>query len=262
MTGEIRAMLDRLRGCAAAGGSAAAELLLPATCRLCAEMARPSEDFCTDCQRILDAASQPMRRICGRCGRPRPAGADQARCFACRNESFEFDQVLTLWPYQDRICDVVVASKYLSRLLLADAIGRRLGGRAAAELASDPADCVTYVPSHFTRQLTRGGTSTRVIAEGVARVNAIPCRSLVKMTRRIGKQAWLDDHDRVENVRHAFALKKGYAFPNRRSLANRHILLVDDVLTTGATANEISRILRANGARRITLAVAARALRT
>lgn len=261
-SGEIRAFGKRLPAFFTLAGSAVAELLLPPCCRLCGEAALQGVDFCADCHRLLESASLAMQRPCRRCGRPRGAGQGADHCPSCRLETLHFDGVIVLWPYQDQICDVVVASKYLSRVPLADAIGRRLGVRAAAELADDPPDVVTFVPSHFTRQISRGGTSVRVMAEGAARPLRIPCRSIVKMARRIQKQAWLDDRQRVENVRSAFSLKRGYASRGRSNLVNRHILLVDDVLTTGATANEISQVLRGGGARRITLAVAARALRT
>ncbi len=84
----------------------------------------------------------------------------------------------------------------------------------------------------------------------------------MRTTRRIDKQAWLDDAQRLENVRDAFSLKNSYALLRSPRIANRHILVVDDVLTTGATANEVARVLRDDGARRVSLAVVARAVRS
>ena len=138
-------------------------------------------------------------------------------------------------------------------------------------LTGDPPGLVTFVPSHFSRQVTRGGIGNRAIAEAVARrlslvskdskCRKIKCRHVLRTTRRIKKQAWLDDCQRRQNVQGAFAMKRGYALTVFPKLTNRHVLLVDDVLTTGATANEVSRVLFRAGASRVTLAVLARALR-
>jgi predicted amidophosphoribosyltransferase len=176
---------------------------------------------------------------------------------------FEFDRVIPLWAYQDRVCDAVVAAKYVHQTPLADALGRRLAAMVAAAWGGEPRpDLVTFVPSHVVRQFVRGGQGIEPVAEAMAKALSRPCRGILKMNRRIAKQAWLDDRGRVENVRGAFSLRRGYAFSTPHPLAGQHILLVDDVLTTGATANEIARVLRAGGASRVTLAVIARAIRS
>ena len=122
-------------------------------------------------------------------------------------------------------------------------------------------DLVTYVPSHLFRQMTRGGNSNRLFATTLARRLNIPMIECLRVSRPIAKQAWLDDEARKKNVAGAFLLKKSYAWRRSPKLTHRHILLVDDVLTTGATANEVARVLKQAGANRVTLAVTARAIR-
>jgi ComF family protein len=220
-----------------------------------------------------------MRLACLRCGIPRPHFTAEPRledlaslapqdddeavgpCVHCRDLKFEFDRVIPLWSYQDDVCDAVVAAKFAHRSPLADALGRRLGRRVAEAAAATGPDVVTYVPSHLTRQFARGGNAAEAIARAVARQVRCPCRPLLGMTRRIAKQAWLNEAQRQTNVRGAFSLKKSYAFSGPSATTGRHVLLVDDVLTTGATANEVTRMLRNGGATRVTLAVVARALR-
>ncbi len=280
----------RIREISVTTGEAALELLLPPICRVCDEPIAPGADFCQKCEAVFRPSECLMAKGCPRCGRPRGVATAAARlsepcgsepptvCVQCRSEQYIFDQVVGLWPYQDQICEIVVASKYSSRVPLADALGRRLGAAVAFTLSKSLADnrnapescapdLVTFVPSHFTRQVTRGVTSTRIIADAVAATLGLKCKPLVTMTRKIGKQAWLDDDERADNVRDAFALGRsvwGWGLSRLKStdLTGRHVLLVDDVLTTGATANEVSRILKANGVRTVTLAVVARALRT
>lgn len=183
-------------------------------------------------------------------------------CAACASLRFEFDGVFPLWAYQGRVCDVIVAAKQASRASLADAIGRRLGRRVRGLASATPSpDVVTYVPSHVTRQVMRGGIGVEPIAQAVAAALGVPCRPVLAVTRRISKQAWLDDASRLANVRNAFALKRGYDSVKHRGIKGRHVVVVDDVLTTGATANEITRVLRAGGVGRVTFAIAARAIR-
>lgn len=272
-----------------AGKDAILELVLPPACRLCDLPVGGSDDFCRRCETALTLSEPMMRAACTRCGIPRPRTASRTAesnsdenqpnsdrnpdsidsqpmffesCVHCHDSSFQFDGVATLWSYQDRVCEAVVAAKYAHQTPLGDALGRRLGSRVEGVFAGDLPDYVTFVPSHVTRQFTRGGNGNLAIANAVARTIGRPCRLLLRTTRRIDKQAWLDDAQRLENVRDAFSVKKSYAFFRSPKIANRHILVVDDVLTTGATASEVARVLRDDGARRVSLAVVARAVRS
>ncbi len=221
-----------------------------------------------------------MQTACHRCGLPGYAvggGADfqdpvsaidsdssaaslVARCQHCKTREFRFDRVDAMWAYLDSVREAIVKAKYAHQAPLAEALGRRLAGRLSfPSLASYP-DLVTFVPSHFTRQFSRGGNGSQTIATAVATGIGLPCRQLLRITRKIAKQAWLDETDRAKNVRGAFAPKKSYDFLRSPRIADRHILLVDDVLTTGATANEVAGVLKDAGASRVTLAVVARAV--
>lgn len=166
-----------------------------------------------------------------------------------------------MWAYQDLVCDAIVAAKHARQAALADALGRRLAGLIVQRHPTELPDLITYVPSHLGRRLSRGGTGTSVIAEAVAHQIGRPCRAMLRTTRAIKKQAWLDDQERLKNVAGAFSVKKRYALPRSPEPPNRHILVVDDVLTTGATANEVARVLKISGINRVTLAVVARAIR-
>ncbi len=277
-----------LWGTAAAGKNALLDLVLPPACRFCNQVVAGGEDFCTDCRRSLALSETMMATACTRCGFPKaplrgstgndsdgnPDRTDETSptemaslrraepCVHCRNLDLEFDSVVALWAYQDRVCDAIVAAKFASQAPLGDALGRRLGVLVADKMAGDLPDIVTYVPSHITRQFRRGGNGNQVIASAVGRAIGRSCRVFLRTTRRISKQAWLSDAERVENVRGAFSLKRSYAFTGSPEIAQRHVLVVDDVLTTGATGNEVARVLRDRGADRVSLAVVARAIRS
>ena len=203
-----------------AGKEAVLELILPPSCRLCDFPVGSSDDFCRRCETALALSEPMMRAACARCGIPRPRAARRVAetnceerpgsvdslpqflqpCVHCRHSTFEFEGVATLWSYQDRVCEAVVAAKYAHQTPLGDALGRRLGNRVEAIFTGDLPDLVTFVPSHPTRQLTRGGNGNLAIANAVARSIERPCRLLMRTTRRISKQAWLEDTQRLENV--------------------------------------------------------------
>lgn len=192
-----------------------------------------------------------------------PDSRSAANCPHCYNRKFKFEAVFPLWLYQNRVREAVLAAKHANHTALAATLGRRLGARVLEMQAlSSKFDLVTYVPSHFTRQFARGGNGNQVIAEEVGKTLGVPCGQPLKITRRISKQAWLGDQARNRNVSGAFSCKKSYAWGRLEQLSTCRILLVDDVMTTGATANEVSRVLLASGARGVCLAVVARAFRS
>ncbi len=248
-------------------------LVFPPTCRFCRVSVPDDRDFCPACERLLTVSTARMATACVGCGLPGAGVARQdevtseepIRCPACQQKKnsprFAFDQVIAVWVYQDQVCDAIVAAKFAHHAALADALGRRLGQRVWSELAGDLPDIVTPIPSFWTRRLARGGNGVSAVADCVAKRIARPSVNLLVANRAIQKQAWLSDADRVSNVHGAFSVKKSYASPRAPRIANRHILVVDDVLTTGATANEVARTLKTAGAQRVTLAVVARAVR-
>lgn len=275
-------------------GNAISDLVLPPACRLCERDIDPTGEFCRTCERALKISETWMKGACRRCGLPSLQAIRQATqhaerseskpeahvsaelgatvatalpavkpsCPHCRKQSFGFSEVVALWAYENQVCEAVVAAKYAHRTALADALGRRLGQRLLENPLQEPPDYVTYVPSHWARQISRGGNGNRQMALSVAKMLSQRCRLPLKTSRRIEKQAWLDDSQRVRNVRGAFCLKKSYDLARSRRIVDRHFLVVDDVLTTGATANEVARVLRSAGARRVSLAVVARAIRS
>jgi ComF family protein len=134
------------------------------------------------------------------------------------------------------------------------ALSRLLAAERGFELAALRPSCVIPIPMHWSRRLWRGINSPEVMAGVLARKMSIPLRSQslrrAKMTR---KQADLTSWQRKRNLRRAFQIR------NSANLAGARILLVDDIMTTGATANEAAKTLRRAGAEFIAVTVLARA---
>ncbi len=242
------------------------DLILPPLCAFCGDEVDGVE-LCRRCQRILVDAWPPLAVACRRCGLPRPLPLEDPahpseHCGECADRQFDFDSVAVLAVYQGAVREAVVATKRAGTVALAAALASRLAERISTEQAFVAPDLVTFVPSHLLRRLTRGGASgSERIAAGVARRLGVPVAGLLRTTRWVGKQSLLPDERRRENVRGAFAVKSGYADKRSAELRDRRVLLVDDVLTTGATASEVARVLKQAGAESVHLAVVARAVR-
>ncbi len=283
---KLRVASGAVRRGARSAKNAVLDLAFPPACRLCSQLIASDRDFCQACWTALTASERQMRQGCERCGHPlgcrtqdplnqgldhqaavilegqSDAEDEPSGCPQCQGETFHFHRVVALWHYHGLVCDAVVAAKYVSQSPLADALGRRLGVVLAEQLSKDRPTLVTYVPSYFTRQWVRGGVGVRTIANAVASTLGIPSPSLLRTARQIAKQAWLDDQERLHNVLDAFQIRRRFGVLRSPDLSNQHILLVDDVFTTGATSNEVAKVLRQAGARKVTIGVVARTVRS
>ena len=116
-------------------------------------------------------------------------------------------------------------------------------------------DLLVPAPLHWTRRLVRGGGCPELLVESMSKALRIPAANgFLRCCRKTKKQGTLLPTERRRNVRHAYRASKAY------NVTGAHVLMVDDVMTTGATANEMARVLRKSGATTITLAVVARGI--
>jgi ComF family protein len=146
--------------------------------------------------------------------------------------------------------------KYAGQPASATHLAYLLAGRVSGMLAGEDApEAVIALPSHWLRRLTRGIDHAGLLATALARRLNLPEAGGLVRGRNTPPQARLSRSARMDNVRGAFEIT------SNRELAGAHLLLVDDVTTTGATAAEAARTLRAAGARRVTLAVAGKSER-
>ena len=109
------------------------------------------------------------------------------------------------------------------------------------------AQAIAFVPLHWTRRLLRGYNQSELLARELARHFGLPLIPALRRTRRTQKQSTLSGHARRENVCDAFAPRNGQA-----ALAGKHVALVDDVCTSGATIAQCATALRSMGARQVT----------
>jgi ComF family protein len=248
-------------------GAGLADLLFPPSCASCAaeldEANGGGRDvrLCDACLEEMEIFSEPM---CTRCGAPVPGVlADEgqvatkprarAGCYRCGSRKLWFDETVALGHYDGRLRDIVLRMKRAEGDALSLTMGRLLVEKREGRLAEIGADVVAPVPSHWRRRIVHRTNSAAVLAEVLSQKLGVRLsEQLVRRSRYTVRQSELSATERWSNVRRAFSVRAGY------HLRNAHVLLVDDVLTTGATCSEAARALRRAGAERVTVAVIAR----
>lgn len=190
--------------------------------------------------------------VCDGCGAPF-AFDSGVRCPACLAKPRAFDAARAACLYDETSRDPILQLKHADRLDLAPMLARWLS-RAARDLI-EPADAIVPVPLHPLRLLSRRYNQAAEIARPLARLTGTPYLpdALVRR-RRTQTQGGKSGTSRRRNVAGAFETPE----VRRRQVEGLRILLVDDVLTTGATAEGCARALKAAGAARVDLAVVAR----
>lgn len=224
-----------------------ANLLYPPTCLLCHAEGADRHPVCARCIAELPAIGRPC---CRTCGRPIAGAYDAvAVCAACRAQPPAFDAAQALWRYEGAARRVIHAYKYERRWRLAPWMAGPLAD-AARSTAWDRVDAVVPVPRHWLKARWRGVDHTTRLAEEVARRLGVPCAPrLLRRRRWTAAQSRLTVPQRRRNVRTAFAAAA--------SVRGQRLLLVDDVLTSGATAEACARALRDAGAREVLVLTAA-----
>ena len=243
---------------ARAGASAAAALvldtLLPPRCLSCGSTVERSGQLCATCWAGINWIDGP---VCAACGLPcdYDMGAE-ALCGGCVARPPAYDRARAVMRYDDGSRPLVLGFKHADRIQAAPAFGAWMA-RAGAALLRD-ADLVAPVPLHRLRLLKRRYNQAALLAHATAKAAGralVP--DLLKRTRATPSQAGRSPAGRLANVRGAFALSSG----SRDRVHGCHMVLIDDVLTTGATVEACARALKRAGARRVDVLTLARVVR-
>jgi ComF family protein len=230
----------------------ARHLLYPGCCLLCGQpLPAAAAHFCFDCRK--DVFADP-HATCPRCaGTIGPYAIVNGRCAACRTEAFAFEQTLRLGPYDGLLREIVLRLKSQRSESLAELLGECWAEQMTPRLAPLALDAIVPVPLHWLRRWSRGYNQSAALARGLATVLRLPCCSWLRRIRHTPRQFTQTPAGRKANVRGAFRARLG------TKMQGCSVLLVDDVMTTGATVGEASKALRTAGAKRVVVAVLARA---
>jgi ComF family protein len=232
--------------------------LAPEVCVLCGSVcSRPANepilDICEPCQAELPA----VFRACRLCGEHLPDSAPSSMpgsaslCGQCMRRAPRFHATHCAYWYAYPIDHLVRALKYGNQLAYARVLGTLLALSLNKSGRHDWPDCIVPVPLAATRFCERGFNQAVEIAKFVSRHLAIPLATGALVRRRATReQAGLDKKARRRNLRGAFSLD---------AKLPKHVAVLDDVVTTGSTINEIARVLRRAGVQRIEVWAVARA---
>jgi ComF family protein len=230
-------------------------LLYPAACPAC-EGTMPAPEFCKRCR---DAITTPTTPLCPTCGDPfRTAGDSNHPCGRCLSRPPRFNRARACAIYHTgetagALAPVLQRYKYNRDVTLARPLGKLMAERCPLPLADY--DVIMPVPLHVARLRWRGFNQAQLLCHAVAARHPIPIDALsVERLRATRPQVQLNEADRRRNVAGAFRVNR----PDQ--VRGRRVLLVDDVLTTGATVDECSRSLLRAGARSVDALVLARAV--
>lgn len=230
------------------------DLVLPPLCLRCGTMVGAPGALCPACfaeVRFLAGA------VCPRCGEPHEQpDAEGAVCGACLDRPPPWERARAAFFYDEGSRALVLRFKHADRTEGAPAFARWMA-RAGAPLLAE-ADLLVPVPLHPWRLFLRRYNQAALLAHALGAVSgvAVDAQALTRLRRTVSQGAF--DHTgrgragRARNVRGAFAVRRPEA------VAGRHVVLIDDVLTTGATVGECARVLRAAEAARVDVLTLAR----
>ena len=215
------------------------DLLLPQRCAVCGS---PGPQVCDPCLEALPHIEPPL---CDRCGAP--TAWPVRRCRECAGRRLAFARARAAVAYDERVRALVGSWKErgLRRLVVPAA------ELVVSAIETPRADVLAFVPADVDRGLRRGHHPAEALARELALRWRLPLAPLLSRPRAVRPQRGLTLAERRRNVAGAF----------RAAESPRRVVLVDDVYTTGATANAAASALRAAGARRVEIVTLARAVR-
>lgn len=220
----------------------AADLLYPRTCAGCDEPVRDGDRYlCWECRSSLPVIAHPF---CSICGNPLEGRVDHGYiCFLCAGERPHFDRARCASRFHGVLPKLAHDFKYHQAVWLQEDLAEILEACWKTHFADEVVDVVAPVPLYHVRERTRGYNQAALLAAGLAKRLKVPYRGrLLRRTRDTETQTHLTAPQRASNVQSAF--RTGLA----ATVKGRRVLLVDDVMTTGATVNECAKALKQAGA--------------
>ena len=248
-----------VRGWLAEASDAVVSIFFPAGCRICSGLLVRAcrVPICEEC---LDSLEGPPEKKCEICGQglawTTVAEGEPLVCRVCQQKTYAFERARSYGIYDGPLVRAVLLLKWERIEPLGEWFAGRLAEMVRREAGRLAADVVVPVPLHQDRERQRGYNQASLISKPLARKLGLPHKAVLLMRTgpRPDKQV-LSLEERWESVRGAFATRPGSQVDNKR------VLLVDDVMTTGATLDACATALLESGAKSVLGLTVARAAR-
>lgn len=222
------------------------DVIFPQRCFICKNFSR-TEGLCQTCWKKITWISEPKCKICG-C--PFEFKFDSV-CFKCISKKPYFDKAISAFEYDDyskplivmfKHYDVTILAKYLSKIMY-----------AASQNEIECFDVVVPVPITLSKRLKRKYNQSELLARYFSKLSRIEYAPEVLIkTKDTVDQEKLSAKNRKKNLSEVFSIS------SNKKINGKNVILIDDVFTTGATANECAKVLKKNGAKNIIVITAAR----
>ncbi len=227
------------------------EIFFPSHCISCENIVSKEAIFCSDCWQKLEFISQPKCKICSH-----PFEVEikllQPICSRCLVKKPSFDSVVTIFRYNDVMRKTIGDLKYRDQTFLAKKFAVILERKIKSEI--EDCDILCAVPLHIKRLRERKFNQAAIIARIVCKKKFIP--DLLRRVSNTIPQVQLQKKQREKNLKKAFLVNKKY----HKMVNGKKILLLDDVITTGATLDNCAKILKKFGAREVVVATIAKTI--
>ncbi|HEC78602.1 MAG TPA: ComF family protein [candidate division WOR-3 bacterium] len=218
------------------------DFLFPHSCLVCDK--ETTDGFlCNNCYEYLPLVNSPVCRFCGR-----PVKKTRT-CFFCKEEKY-VSHGRAWMLFIPPVDNVIHHFKYRKKTDLATMLGRGMANIILADHQLKKAEKIIPVPLFWTKFLKRGYNQAALLAKTISRECDMEYADILKRIKDTKTQTRLSTEARRKNVYGAFMLKSG-------EVEGKNVLLIDDVMTTGATINECARVLKQAGAKEVYSCVAA-----
>ncbi len=217
------------------------ELLYPNTCVLCGELSYYG--VCDNCKTHNPLIHEPR---CMRCGKPINS-EEKEYCNDCANGNKSFEQGRSLWLHSGNVKQSIYRFKYKNKRIYTKTYAYLFVREFGVWIEQWKPDCIIPIPIHSKRRRERGYNQAEILASAIREElgNSIPVMTGVIYRKRVTiHQKKLDNHQRRKNIKGAFGMRNSRGLP-------RKVLVIDDIYTTGATLQEVSKLLQEHGVREV-----------
>ncbi|MDX1950514.1 MAG: ComF family protein [Rickettsiales bacterium] len=186
---------------------------------------------------------------CSKCGNPLQFDfGENALCAECIEKPPEFDYGRFVYSYNNFTKKIISRFKYSDKTFASKKISQLMAGKISAFVKNNQIDFVTSIPISRKKLLSRKYNQSAILALEISKIFQLKCdNQILYREKNVAPQASLSRQERLKNMKNVFAIKN----KNIPKIKGKNILLVDDVITTGATLNEASKILKKAGVNRV-----------